>query len=260
MIVPYFNHEKFTLYHNNCFQVLPLLQEASVDLVFADPPYFLSNDGTTCHGGQRVSVNKGEWDESKGLLENYEYTKKWIGECKRVLKPEGTIWISGTSHIIHIVGFCLEELGFKILNDITWHKPNPPPNLACRCFTHATETLIWAVNDPKGRYKFNYAYLKERNGGKQMTSVWVMTAPREDEKLLGKHPTQKPLQLLQRVVTAASDEGDLVLDPFSGSGTTGIAAWRENRRYIGIEREQEYADLSVARFQNELKAASFFDL
>lgn len=241
----------FVLYGGDCLQVMPLFDEESFDLIFADPPYFLSNGGITCHAGKMVPVDKGKWDRSMGFEGNYSFTREWLSACQRLLKPNGTIWVSGTSHIIHIVGCCLDELGYKILNDITWVKPNPPPNLSCRYFTHATETIIWAARSKKSRHKFNYRLMKRVNGGKQMTSVWIMQAPRREEKVLGKHPTQKPLALLERIIAASTDEGDLVLDPFSGSGTTGIAALRLDRRYVGIEAEEEYIELCAERYDRE---------
>jgi len=227
------------------------MPESCIDMIFADPPYFLSNGGITCHAGEMVSVNKGKWDRSLGFEGNYRFTRDWLAACQRVLKPNGTIWISGTSHIIHIVGCCLHELGYKILNDITWVKPNPPPNLSCRYFTHATETIIWAGRDKKCRHRFNYSLMKRLNGGKQMTSVWTIDAPPREEKVFGKHPTQKPLTLLERIIAASTGEDDLVLDPFSGSGTTGIAAARLNRLYVGIEVETEFIDLSKKRYRRE---------
>ena len=233
-------------------EVMAQLPEQSVDLIFADPPYFLSNDGISCQSGKMVSVNKGKWDRSMGFAGNYQFTKEWIAQCQRLLKPNGSIMISGTSHIIHIVGCCLDELGFKILNDITWQKAAPPPNLSCRYFTHATETIIWAGRDKKTKHKFNYADMKKANGDKQMTSVWKFSAPGKDEKIYGKHPTQKPLALLERIVLAASSPGDVVLDPFSGSATTGLAAIRNNRSYIGIEMDAQYIDLSIKRYGDEV--------
>jgi len=164
------------------------------------------------------------------------------------MKPDATIWVSGTSHIIHIVGCCLEELGFKTLNDITWVKPNPPPNLSCRYFTHATETILWARRDPKRPHTFNYRLMKRLNGGKQMKSVWTIQPPRRDEKVFGKHPTQKPLALLERIIAASTNENALVLDPFSGSGTTGIAAARLRRSFVGLELANGFLDMGVRRF------------
>lgn len=247
---------RFRLYQGDCLDLMPRMPEASFDLVFADPPYFLSNGGITCHAGRMVSVNKGKWDQSQGAQADHEFTRQWLAQCQRLLKPNGSIWVSGTAHIIHSVGYAMQRLGFKLLNDVTWVKPNPPPNLSCRYFTHATETLIWAGRDRKCRHKFNYALMKRLNGGKQMTSVWPLETPRREEKAFGKHPTQKSLALLERIIAASSDEGDLVLDPFSGSGTTGIAAARCRRLFCGVERERQYIDLAVLRFDGVPQADS----
>ncbi|GAH74574.1 unnamed protein product, partial [marine sediment metagenome] len=206
----------------------------------------------TCQAGRMVSVNKGKWDRSLGFRGNYEFTKKWLEACRRVMKPNATIWISGTSHIIHLVGFALDELGFKILNDITWVKPNPPPNLSCRYFTHATETVIWAGRDKKCRHKFNYALMRQLAGGKQMKSVWEIKPPRREEKVFGKHPTQKPLALLERCILASTRERELVLDPFMGAGTTGVACAKNNRRFVGIETDPSYATIACKRIRDQL--------
>jgi site-specific DNA-methyltransferase (adenine-specific) len=242
---------RFVLYHGDCLKLMPEFPRESFDMIFADPPYFLSNDGITCHAGRMVSVNKGKWDKSKGLTENYEFTLKWLALCQMLLKPNGTIWVSGTSHIHFIIGFCLAQCGYKILNDIAWVKPNPPPNLSCRYFTHSTEIIWWAARDKKSRHKFNYDLMKELNENKQMKSVWGIDAPKPEEKIFGKHPTQKPIRLLERIIAASTDENDLILDPFSGSSTTGIAAARMNRRFHGVELEREYVEMSVKRYQIE---------
>jgi site-specific DNA-methyltransferase (adenine-specific) len=251
---PVFNDDKhhIRLYQGDCLELLALIPESSVDLVFADPPYFLSNGGITCHAGRMVSVNKGDWDKSKGPGANHEFNRAWLAACQRVLKPNGTIWVSGTAHIIHSVGFAMQQLGFKLLNDISWVKPNPPPNLSCRYFTHATETLIWAARDKKSRHTFNYKLMKETNRGKQMKSVWEIKPPESWEKRFGKHPTQKPVALLERILLASSNEGDLVLDPFSGSGTTAITALRTCRTAVGLELSYEYLTLTVQRLSSEL--------
>jgi site-specific DNA-methyltransferase (adenine-specific) len=239
---------RFVTYAGDCCELMPRLPEESFDLVFADPPYFLSNGGITCQAGKMVSVNKGKWDVSKGFKANYEFTRRWLTACRRLLKPHGSVWVSGTSHIIHIVGAVMDELGYKILNDITWQKPNPPPNLSCRYFVHATETVIWAGRDRRTKHKFNYQLMKRLNGGKQMQSVWTIKPPGRDEKVFGKHPTQKPVALLERIIAASSDEGDAVLDPFCGSGTTGIAAARLHRGFAGIDTEADYLRLGACRY------------
>lgn len=220
-----------------------------VDMIFADPPYFLSNDGFTCQNGKMVKVNKGDWDKSKGAEENHKYNLAWLSACQKVLKRDGTIWISGTQHVIFDIGFALQQLGFKILNMITWEKPNPAPNLSCRYFTHSTELLIWAGKSEKSKHTFNYDAMRKENGGKQMKSVWTFTAPKNSEKTFGKHPTQKPIDLLNRIIKASTNEGDMVLDPFLGSGTTAVSCILNNRKYIGIEKEKEYFELAKKRVE-----------
>src|SRR6266567_3717775 len=238
------------IYQGDCLEILAQIPESSVDLVFADPPYFLSNGGITCHAGKMVSVNKGEWDKSRGPDANHDFNRAWLAACQRVLKPNGGIWVSGTSHVIHSVGFAMQQLGFKLLNDISWVKPNPPPNLSCRYFTHATETLIWAAKNSKSRHTFHYKLMKEANRGKQMKSVWEIRPPEPWEKKFGKHPTQKPVALLERILLASSNEGDLVLDPFSGSGTTALAALRTKRKFRGIEIDKKWILVSSQRLRD----------
>ncbi len=259
---PYFASAdgRFVTYQGDCRELMGLFPAESFDLVFADPPYFLSNGGITCQAGKMVSVNKGKWDRSKGFAANYEFTRLWLDGCKRLLKPHGSLWVSGTSHIIHIVGAAMDELGYKILNDITWVKPNPPPNLSCRYFTHATETVLWAARDRKARHKFNYELMKRINGGKQMRSVWPIKPPSRDEKVFGKHPTQKPVALLERIIAASTDEDDAILDPFCGSGTTGIAAARLNRCSVGIDDESDYLEVAKKRYKREFERRGFSPL
>lgn len=235
------------LFHGDSLELLASLPADSVDVIFADPPYFLSNGGTTCRAGKRASVDKGTWDRSNGVEENHAFNHRWLSACQRVLKPNGTIWVSGTGHVIYSVGYAMQQLGFKMLNEIVWEKPNPPPNLSCRYFTHATETLLWAAKSRKSRHVFNYDRMRELNDGKQMKTVWRLTAPGKQEKLLGRHPTQKPLALLERVLLASCPDGALVLDPFNGSGTTGVAAITLGHSYIGCDLEQEYLELTRAR-------------
>jgi site-specific DNA-methyltransferase (adenine-specific) len=243
---------RIKIYQGDCLEILAALPEACVDLIFADPPYFLSNNGITCHAGRMVSVNKGEWDRSRGPEANHEFNRAWLAACQRVLKPNGSIWVSGTSHIIHSVGFAMQQLGFKLLNDISWVKPNPPPNLSCRYFTHATETVLWAAKNAKSRHTFHYAEMKRLAGGKQMKSVWTIPPPETWEKKFGKHPTQKPVALLERILLASSNEGDLVLDPFMGSGTTAVAAFRHARCSMGIEYDDRSLSLALTRTCSEL--------
>ena len=222
----------------------------SIDCIWTDPPYLLSNDGITCVAGRMVKVNKGEWDRSRGVDLDHEFNRSWLSACHRVLKPAGTIWVSGTLHIYLSVGMALQQIGFRMLNDIVWEKPAPPPNLGCRCFTHSTELLLWATKAKKGskdRYKFNYEAMKAENGGKQMKNVWRFSTPSKEEKKLGKHPTQKPIALIARCLRASTDPGDLVFDPFSGSGSTGVAALSLERRFIGCEQDEKYSGLAARR-------------
>lgn len=249
---PYFEDKKhnIVLFNENCFNILPNISENSIDMIFADPPYFLSNGGFTCHAGRKVSVNKGNWDVSKGKEETYLFTLRWLRECQRILTPNSTIWVSGTSHIIYAVGYAMQDLGYKILNDIAWFKINPPPNLSCRYFTHSTETVLWAAKNKDSRHYFNYELMKKLNNNKQMLSLWSIKAPGPVEKKYGKHPTQKPLELLNRIILSSTRPGDIVLDPFCGSSTTGIAAFCKGRQFLGIELEEEYLKVSLKRLKD----------
>lgn len=245
----YYESDDFKLIKGDTLKVIKKLEDKSVNMIFADPPYFLSDNGITCKSGKMVSVNKGKWDTSLSLKEKHEFNKKWIKECYRVLKDNGTIWISGTLHNIYSIGMALEEEGFKIINNITWQKTNPPPNLACKAFTHSTETILWAKKDlKKSKYTFNYSLMKALNNNKQMKDVWTTSLTKPSEKKQGKHPTQKPLAILDRIIMASTEEGDLVFDPFCGSSTTGISAVKMNRNFIGIDNEKEYLDLSIRRY------------
>ena len=249
---PYYYDSSAALYLADTFEALERMLPERVDMIFADPPYFLSNDGITCSAGKAVSVNKGDWDKIAGVEEKHDFNRRWIRLCRRVLKPNGTIWISGTLHNIYSVGLALEQEGFKIINHITWQKTNPPPNLACRCFTHSTETVLWAQKDDRSaRHYFNYELMKQQNGGKQMKDVWTGALTPAAEKQFGKHPTQKPVYLLERILLASTQEGDIVLDPFCGSSTTGVACKRHKRNYIGIDNNLEYIQLSIERLKHE---------
>ena len=240
----------FSLINGDTFKVLKKIEDKTFDIIFADPPYFLSNNGITCSGGKMISVNKGDWDKSLTLKEKHTFNKRWIKECYRILKDTGTIWISGTLHNIYSIGMALEESGFKILNNITWQKTNPPPNLACKTFTHSTETILWARKDLKNvKYTFNYDAMKQMNANKQMKDVWTTSLTKPSEKKQGKHPTQKPLEILDKIILASTKENDLILDPFCGSSTTGISAVKLARKYIGIDNEKEYLDLSIRRYE-----------
>lgn len=236
----------FTLFMGDSFSTLPDLA-FKFDMIFADPPYFLSNGGISLQSGRVVCVDKGEWDKGKSQEEMRDFNMEWLRLCRDKLKDNGTIWISGTYHNIFSVADCLTELGYKILNVVTWQKANPPANISCRFFTYSTEFIIWARKEKKVAHKFNYDVMKRLNGGKQMTDVWRLPAIGRWEKSCGKHPTQKPLALLTRIVLSCTNEGDWVLDPFCGSGTTGIAANLCGRRFCGIEREEEFCQMAVAR-------------
>src|SRR6266702_7655501 len=214
------------LYHGNSLELLDAIAnkypDGRFEMIFADPPYFLSNGGITCHAGRMVKVDKGEWDKSRGPELNHEFNLEWLGRCQRALKPHGSIWVSGTHHVIFSIGYALQQLGYKILNDIAWEKPNPPPNLSCRYFTHSTETILWAATNDKSKHTFHYAEMKAVTG-KQMKTVWTMCAPGGAEIIFGRHATQKTIALLERCLVASTDEQDTIFDPFLGGGTTAVA-------------------------------------
>ena len=276
------------LYHGNCLELLDAIAakypEGRFDAIFADPPYFLSNGGITCHAGKMVKVDKGDWDVSRGPELNHEFNTEWLRRCQRVLKPNGTIWVTGTHHVIFSIGYALQQLGFKILNDIAWEKPNPPPNLSCRYFTHSTETVLWAAKNAKSKHIFNYQEMR-RVTGKQMKtvwrdvddedgrlkiedgtqtpssilhppsspgSVWTIGTPTTEEKQFGKHPTQKPVALIERCLLASTNEGDLVLDPFLGGGTTAVVSLRLKRGCVGVEADLAYISIAAKRVDREI--------
>ena len=260
-VKPYYEDENFLLYLEDSIELLKKIPMNTFDMIFADPPYNLSNGGFTCQAGKRVSVNKGKWDKSKGLEKDFEFHSSWIKKCRRVLKPAGTIWISGTYHSIYSCGYALQLADFKILNDICWYKPNASPKLSCRYFTASHETLLWAIKDKNAKHTFNYDSMKNgdwdkkdfiKKPNKQMRSVWAINTPKPIEKKFGKNPTQKPEALLKRIVLASTNKGDLILDPFTGSSTTGLMAYLYGRKFVGIDNEKEYLDLSIKRFE-ELK-------
>lgn len=241
-------NKDFTLVLGDCLELLPEVN-FQFDMIFADPPYFLSNGGISVQSGKQVSVNKGDWDKSQGFEKDNEFNYKWISACRGHLKENGTIWISGTYHNIFSVAQMLNELGFRILNCITWAKTNPPPNLSCKFFTHSTEFILWARKNKKVPHYYNYELMKQINGGTQMRDVWLMPAIGRWEKSCGKHPTQKPLPLLARIIQASTKENAWILDPFCGSSTTGIAANLLNRCFLGIDREENFLELSKKRYQ-----------
>ena len=248
MLKPYYkspSHD-FNLLCGDTFELLPQFS-FKFDMVFADPPYFLSNGGISMQSGKVVCVNKGEWDKGMSQEDMNDFNLQWISLCHDKLKDNGTIWISGTYHNIFSVANALTQLGFKILNVITWAKTNPPPNISCRYFTYSTEFIIWARKSAKVAHYYNYELMRHINGEKQMTDVWRLPAIAPWEKKCGKHPTQKPLSVLSRIIMASTKPGVWILDPFSGSSTTGIAANLLGRRFLGIERETEFANISKAR-------------
>lgn len=253
----YFRDEKsrFGLRHGDCVDIMTKLKDSSFkfDMIFADPPYFLSNGGISVQSGKQVCVDKGSWDKSQGLEQDMAFNREWLSAARDILKPSGTIWISGTYHNIFQVNQILAELDFKILNVITWQKTNPPPNLSCRYFTYSTEFIIWARRDKKIPHFYAYELMKKLNGGEQMRDVWTMPAIGRWEKAFGKHPTQKPLALLCRILLASTAENEWVLDPFTGSSTTGIACTLLNRRFLGIDKEKSFLDLSIQRYQDCLE-------
>jgi len=266
MINPYFEEKNFILYHGDALDILNQFEDRKFDLIFADPPYFLSNDGITCKSGKMVSVNKGEWDKSKGFDEDNNFTDSWLKACKRILNKNGSLWVSGTLHIIYKVGYLLEKNGYDIINDIVIYKPNAPPNLSCKYFTHSHEIILWARKSKNSRHTFNYEKMKTwnnpkdklKNKDKQMRSVWSIPLMPKNEKEFGKHPTQKPLELLNRIISSSSNEGEWILDPFVGSGTTGIVCSILNRKFIGIDSNSEYLDIAIKRFKDKNKKDLLF--
>ena len=269
----FYKNNNIRLYNTNCLDLLKQIPDNTFDMVFADPPYFLSNGTFTCQNGRMVSVKKGNWDIGKTAEENFKFHYEWLKECKRVLKPNGTLWVSGTYHSIYQCGYALQLLNYHILNDIAWLKPNASPNLSCRFFTASHETLIWARKDKKGKHTFNYEAMKNwednykkeikcthcgkvdryeilHEKGNQMRSVWAINTPKKEEKIFGKHPTQKSLDLLRRIIVASTNENDLVLDPFAGSCTTGVACKIYNRKFVGIDVEKEYLEVGKKRMES----------
>lgn len=240
------DNRDFTLARGDCRDLLKQFN-FQFDMIFADPPYFLSNGGISVHNGKQVCVDKGGWD--KGGTPEYidQFNKEWLTACTEKLKPNGTIWVSGTYHNIFSIATQLTKLGYKILNVIVWVKPNPAPNLSCRVFTHAAELVIWARKTQKSHQTYNYELMKKINNGRQMTDVWVLPTVAKWEKELGKHPTQKPLSLLYRIILASTHPGEWILDPFCGSATTGVAAGLLGRKFLGIDREDEYLNLAMRR-------------
>ena len=272
----YYTEYNIQLYNCNCFDFFKTIPDNTFDMIFADPPYFLSNGTFTCQNGRMVSVKKGNWDMGKSIEENFNFHLNWLRECKRILKNNGTLWVSGTYHSIYQCGYALQLLDYHILNDIAWLKPNAAPNLSCRFFTASHETLIWARKDKKAKHTFNYEIMKNwednykkeikcshcgkidryevlHEKGNQMRSVWAINTPKKEEKTFGKHPTQKSLDLLKRIILASTNEGDLILDPFAGSCTTGVACKMYNRSFVGVDTDKNYLDIGKNRIINVYK-------
>lgn len=251
------NNGSFEIIHGDTFEILPTFQN-KFDLIFADPPYFLSNDGLSIQSGKIVSVNKGDWDKGENICEIDKFNLHWLNFAKSALKDNGSIMVSGTYHNIFSIGNALQKLGYKILNIITWQKANPPPNFSCRYLTHSTEQIIWARKSEKHKHIFHYELMKFLNGDKQMKDVWDFPAIAPWEKSCGKHPTQKPLALLVRLILMASDPESVICDPFAGSSTTGIAANLLGRNFVGIEKEQQFIKIAFARkAELEIKKLDF---
>jgi len=236
----------FALIHGDCVDTLSKLN-FDFDMVFADPPYFLSSGGISLQHGKVGCVDKGDWDKPITSEEMDAFNFKWLSACREHMKENATIWISGTHHNIFSVQQQLLKLGFKILNVITWAKTNPMPNISCRYFTYSTEFIIWARKSPKVPHYFNYELMKRLNDNKQMTDVWRMPAVAKWEKSCSMHPTQKPLSVLTRIIQASTIPGAWILDPFSGSATTGIAANLLGRMYLGLESNLDYLEMSKNR-------------
>ncbi len=259
MITPFFKASgaPWALGCGDCVELMDEIAKSgfAFDCAFADPPYFLSNGGISVRNGRQVCVDKGEWDKSNGAESDTAFTRDWLAALRRILKPSGTIWVSGTHHNIFVVANAMTELGYKILNVVTWQKPDPPPNLSCRYFTHSTEFVIWARREARTPHFFDYDLMRELAGGQPMRDVWTLHAVEPWEKHCGRHPTQKPIALLVRALLASTAKGDWIIDPFAGSCTTGIAAHLLGRRFFGIDRSEEYLSLGKSRFEEALDPA-----
>jgi modification methylase len=252
-----------TIIQGDCLEELAKLPDRSVDLVFADPPYNLQLGGDLLRpDNSKVDAVDDHWDQFESFEAYDAFTRAWLKECRRVLKDDGALWVIGSYHNIFRVGSALQDLGFWILNDIVWRKANPMPNFKGTRFTNAHETLIWASKARGGRrYTFNYDAMKMANDELQMRSDWMLPLCTGEERLKDEtgakaHPTQKPEALLHRVILASTKPGDIILDPFFGTGTTGAAARRLGRKFIGIEREAEYAKLAKARIAKVIPATA----
>ena len=251
--------ENFSLYKGDSLQILSQISN-QFDMIFADPPYFLSNGGKKIQGRRMVSVNKGEWDKKKSSDDIDKFNQEWINQCKPLLKDNGTIWVCGTYHNIFSVEKCLRNAGFRIINIITWQKSDPTPTWGNLHFNFSSEYIIWAKKTPMANHYFNYELMKQLNGGKLMPDVWKLPTVGLWEKTCGKHPTQKPLRLLYRIILASTKAGETILDPFAGSSTTGIAANLLGRKFIGIEQDEEFLLLGKKRKMDIENPLRFIDM
>ena len=251
--------KNFSLYKGDSLQILSQISN-QFDMIFADPPYFLSNGGKKIQGRRMVSVNKGEWDKKKSSDVIDKFNQEWINQCKPLLKDNGTIWVCGTYHNIFSVEKCLRNAGFRIINIITWQKSDPTPTWGNLHFNFSSEYIIWAKKTPMANHYFNYELMKQLNGGKLMPDVWKLPTVGLWEKTCGKHPTQKPLRLLYRIILASTKVGDIILDPFAGSSTTGIAANLLGRKFIGIEQDEDFLLLGKKRKMDIENPLRFIDM
>lgn len=251
--------KNFSLYKGDSLQILSQISN-QFDMIFADPPYFLSNGGKKIQGRRMVSVNKGEWDKKKSSDDIDKFNQEWINQCKPLLKDNGTIWVCGTYHNIFSVEKCLKNAGFKIINIITWQKSDPTPTWGNLHFNFSSEYIIWAKKTPMANHYFNYELMKQLNGGKLMPDVWKLPTVGLWEKTCGKHPTQKPLRLLYRIILASTKVGEIILDPFAGSSTTGIAANLLGRKFIGIEQDEDFLLLGKKRKLDIENPLRFIDM
>lgn len=264
----YYDKKDVKLYYGDSMELINSLKKDNkkFNLIFNDPPYFLSNDGFTCVGGEYASVNKGDWDKSSGFIEDCKFYNNYIVGCKEILSDKGILVFTGTFHNIFKIGYLLELNNFRIINDVIWYKSNAPPNLSCNFFVHSHETVLIST---LGKHKFNYEDIKNyryklydmlNSSGTQMRDVWHIPVTRKIEKKFGDYPAQKPLDLLDRIITAFTVPQDVVLDLFNGSGTTGLSSIMLNRKYIGCDKNEDALKISVDRFDNYFNTSKINNL